>query len=161
MAGNSAEFGEFWVVVRFWVENRTKIVPREGDLTAAQEGLCGPFRPAAAAAFGPVGDQQEAGCPAPAAVQSGLRAQVVWYGDFSETRGQTAGSVDSALRRLLALAQEGEQERHDEAIADASGVALDLDERREVDDFEVEIASFDGDAVLREFLIAAAIVQAA
>lgn len=41
LAGNSAEFGEFWPVVRFWVENRTKIVPREGDLTAAQGAFWG------------------------------------------------------------------------------------------------------------------------
>ena len=57
MAGNSAEFGDFLPVVRFWVENRTKIVPREGDLTAAQEALRGPSRQAASAAPGPVGDQ--------------------------------------------------------------------------------------------------------
>jgi hypothetical protein len=57
LAGNSAEFGEFLPVVRFWVENRTKIVPREGDLTAAQEAVRGPGHPADSAASGPVGDQ--------------------------------------------------------------------------------------------------------
>ncbi len=43
----------------------------------------------------------------------------------------------SALRRLLTLAQEGEEERDGEAITNASGAALDLDERREVEDLEV------------------------
>ncbi len=33
MAGNSAEFGEFLPVVRFSVENRTKIVPRGGGIS--------------------------------------------------------------------------------------------------------------------------------
>jgi hypothetical protein len=54
LAGNSAEFGDFLPVVRFWVENRTKIVPREGDLTAAQEGRPWDAGPANSTALGPV-----------------------------------------------------------------------------------------------------------
>jgi len=41
-------------VVRFWVENRTKIVPREGDLTTAQEGLRGPSGAGVSTAPGPI-----------------------------------------------------------------------------------------------------------
>jgi len=45
--------------------------------------------------------------------------------------------ASSVLRRLLTLAHEGEEERDDQAITDASGAALDLDERREVEYLEV------------------------
>src|SRR5690606_32982827 len=56
----------------------------------------------------------------------------------------------------LALVQQGEEERHDEAIAGASGASLDLDEGGEVEHAEVQVVGVDGDGVLLELRVAAA-----
>ena len=74
-------------------------------------------------------------------VEAGRRNQGAEAGagaDLMEcARRATLRPAASALWRLLTLAHEGKEERDDEAITDASGAALDLDERREVEDCEV------------------------